>query len=45
MEESLEANKALATEVEKMGKQRTELMGHMQVLNKRCIAQENYVSG
>ena len=44
LEESREANKALAAEVEKMGKQRTELMGQMQVLNRRCIAQENYVS-
>ncbi|KAI5008326.1 hypothetical protein ZWY2020_009374 [Hordeum vulgare] len=44
LEESREANKALAAEVEKMGKQRTELMGQMQVLNRRCIAEENYVS-
>ncbi|KAI4964167.1 hypothetical protein ZWY2020_006951 [Hordeum vulgare] len=44
LEEAREANKALAAEVEKMGKQRTELMGQMQVLNKRCIAQENYVT-
>ncbi|KAI4977960.1 hypothetical protein ZWY2020_014514 [Hordeum vulgare] len=43
LEESREANKALAAEVEKMGKQRTKLMGQMQVLNRRCIAQENYV--
>ena len=38
LEESREANKALAAEVEKMGKQRTELMGQMQVLNMRCVA-------
>ena len=44
LEEAREANKALAAEVEKMGKQRTELMGQMKVLNRRCIAQENYVS-
>ncbi|KAI4999745.1 hypothetical protein ZWY2020_004334 [Hordeum vulgare] len=30
--------------VEKMGKQRSTLMGQMDVLNKRCIAQEKYVS-
>ena len=33
LEESREANKALAAEVERMGKQRTELMGQMKVLN------------
>ncbi|KAI4971999.1 hypothetical protein ZWY2020_002924 [Hordeum vulgare] len=43
LEEPREANKALAAEVEKMGKQRTELMGQMQVLNRRCISQENYI--
>ncbi|KAI4971278.1 hypothetical protein ZWY2020_002192 [Hordeum vulgare] len=44
LEEAREANKALTAEVDKMGKQRTELMGQMKVLNRRCIAQENYVS-
>ena len=44
LEESREANKALVAEMEKMGKQRTELMGQMQVMNRRCIAQEKYVS-
>ncbi|KAI5017956.1 hypothetical protein ZWY2020_042844 [Hordeum vulgare] len=43
-EESREANKALVAEMEKMGKQRTELMGQMKVMNRRCIAQEKYVS-
>ena len=44
LEESHEANKALVAEMEKMGKQRTELMGQMQVMNRRCISQEKYVS-
>ncbi|KAI5011410.1 hypothetical protein ZWY2020_013547 [Hordeum vulgare] len=44
LEQAREANKALTAEVEKMGKQRTELMGQMKVLNRRCIAQETYVS-
>ena len=44
LEEAHEANKVLTEEVEKMGKQRTALMGQMDVLNKRCIAQEKYVS-
>ena len=44
LEQAREANKALTAEVEKMGKQRTELMGQMKMLNRRCIAQENYVS-
>ncbi|KAI5002690.1 hypothetical protein ZWY2020_027340 [Hordeum vulgare] len=44
LEQAREANKALTAEVEKMGKQRTELMEQMKVLNRRCIAQENYVS-
>ena len=44
MEESREANKALVAEMEKMGKQRTELMGQMKVMNRRCISQEKYVS-
>ncbi|KAI4983488.1 hypothetical protein ZWY2020_025354 [Hordeum vulgare] len=43
-EESYEANKALVAEMEKMGKQRTELMGQMKVMNRRCISQEKYVS-
>lgn len=34
LEESREANKALVAEMEKMGKQRTELMGQMQVMNR-----------
>ena len=44
LEEAREANKVLTEEVEKMGKQRTDLMGQMDVLNKRCRAQEKYVS-
>ncbi|KAI5002796.1 hypothetical protein ZWY2020_027446 [Hordeum vulgare] len=44
LEQAREANKALTAEVEKMGKQRTELMGQMKLMNKACIAQENYVS-
>ncbi|KAI5012943.1 hypothetical protein ZWY2020_025209 [Hordeum vulgare] len=44
LEEVHEANKVLTEEVEKMGKQRSALMGQMDVLNKRCIAQEKYVS-
>ncbi|KAI4999356.1 hypothetical protein ZWY2020_003945 [Hordeum vulgare] len=44
LEEAREANKVLTEEVEKMGKQRTALMGQMDVLNKRCRAQEKYVS-
>ncbi|KAI5013688.1 hypothetical protein ZWY2020_040574 [Hordeum vulgare] len=44
LEEAHEENKALTAEVDKMGKQRTELMGQMKVLSRRCIAQENYVS-
>ena len=44
LEESREANKALVAEMEKMGKQRTELMGQMKVMNRRCISQEKYVS-
>ena len=43
LEESREANKALVAEMEKMGKQRTELMGQMKVMNRRCISQEEYV--
>ena len=38
LEEAREANKVLTEEVEKMGKQRTALMGQMDVLNKRCRA-------
>ncbi|KAI4998340.1 hypothetical protein ZWY2020_053682 [Hordeum vulgare] len=44
LEEAREANKVLTQEVEKMGKQRTALMGQMDMLNKRCRAQEKYVS-
>uniref|UniRef100_A0A8I6XHQ5 Uncharacterized protein n=1 Tax=Hordeum vulgare subsp. vulgare TaxID=112509 RepID=A0A8I6XHQ5_HORVV len=44
LEQAREANKVLTEEVEKMGKQRTVLMGQMDVLNKRCRAQEKYVS-
>ncbi|KAI5008843.1 hypothetical protein ZWY2020_009891 [Hordeum vulgare] len=44
LEESRETNKALVAEIEKMGKQRSELMGHMQVMNRRCISQEKYVN-
>uniref|UniRef100_A0A8I6W8B2 Uncharacterized protein n=1 Tax=Hordeum vulgare subsp. vulgare TaxID=112509 RepID=A0A8I6W8B2_HORVV len=44
LEQAREANKVLTEEVEKMGKQRTPLMGEMDVLNKRCRAQEKYVS-
>ncbi|KAI5018433.1 hypothetical protein ZWY2020_043321 [Hordeum vulgare] len=44
LEESREANKALVAEIEKMGKQRTVLMGQMKVMNSRCISQEKYVS-
>ena len=44
LEESRETNKALEAEIEKMGKQRTELMGQMKLLNSRCISQEKYVS-
>ena len=38
LEQAREANKVLTEEVEKMGKQRSALMGQMDVLNKRCIA-------
>ena len=44
LEQAREANKALTAEVEKMKAHRSELMGQMNVLNKRCIAQEKYVS-
>uniref|UniRef100_A0A8I7B2S3 Uncharacterized protein n=1 Tax=Hordeum vulgare subsp. vulgare TaxID=112509 RepID=A0A8I7B2S3_HORVV len=44
LEQEREANKVSTEEVEKMGKQRTALMGQMDVLNKRCRAQEKYVS-
>ena len=44
LEQLREANKVLTEEVEKMGKQRSALMGQMDVLNKRCRAQEKYVS-
>lgn len=44
LEQAREANKVLTEEVEKMGKQRTALMGQMDVLNKRCRAREKYVS-
>ena len=44
LEEALEANRVLMAEVEKTGKQRTELHKQMGILNKRCIAQEKYVT-
>ena len=44
LEESRETNKALVAEIEKMGKQRSELMGQMKVMNRRCISQEKYVN-
>ncbi|KAI4978248.1 hypothetical protein ZWY2020_014802 [Hordeum vulgare] len=44
LEESRETNKALVAEIEKMGKQRSELMGQMKVMNRRCILQEKYVN-
>ncbi|KAI5013582.1 hypothetical protein ZWY2020_037095 [Hordeum vulgare] len=44
LEESRETNKALVAEIEKMSKQRTELMGQMKVMNNRCMVQEKYVS-
>ena len=44
LEQAREVNKVLTEEVEKMGKQRTALMSQMDVLNKRCRAQEKYVS-
>ncbi|KAI5006365.1 hypothetical protein ZWY2020_033608 [Hordeum vulgare] len=44
LEQAREVNKALTTEVEKMGKQRSTLMGQMDMLNKWCIVQEKYVS-
>ena len=44
LEQAREANKVLTEEVEKMGKQRTALMGQMDMLNKRCRAQEKYVT-
>ena len=44
LEQAREANKALTAEVEKMKAHRSEVMGQMKVLNRRCIAQEKYVS-
>ena len=44
LEESRETNKALVAKIEKMGKQRSELMGQMKVMNHRCISQEKYVN-
>ena len=44
LEEPLEANRVLTAEVQRMGKQRTELHKQMGILNKRCIAQEKYVT-
>ena len=44
LEEAREANKVLTEEVERMRKQRTALTNQMVVLNKRCTAQEKYVS-
>ena len=44
LEQAREVNKVLTEEVEKMGKQRTALMSPMDVLSKRCRAQEKYVS-
>ncbi|KAI5022373.1 hypothetical protein ZWY2020_059103 [Hordeum vulgare] len=44
LEQAREANKLLTAEVERMKTHRSELMGQMKVLNRRCIAQEKYVS-
>ena len=44
LEQAREVNKVLTEEVERMGKQRTALTSQMDVLNKRCRAQEKYVS-
>ena len=44
LEESRETNKSLLAEVEKMKSQRSEWMGQLKLMNKRCIAQEKYVS-
>ncbi|KAI5006845.1 hypothetical protein ZWY2020_042057 [Hordeum vulgare] len=44
LEQAREANKALTAEVERMKTHRSELMGQMKVLNRRCIAQEKYVN-
>ena len=44
LEEALEANRVLVAEVERIGKQRTELHNQMGILNKQCIAQEKYVT-
>ncbi|KAI4978113.1 hypothetical protein ZWY2020_014667 [Hordeum vulgare] len=44
LEESLETNKALVAEVEKMKKERSDWMAQLKVMNTRCRAQENYVS-
>ena len=43
LEKAREANRALTAEVEKMKAQRSDLMGQMNVVNKRCIAQEKSV--
>ena len=45
LEESLETNKALVAEVEKMKKERSDWMAQLKVMNTRCRAQENYVGG
>ncbi|KAI5014785.1 hypothetical protein ZWY2020_056175 [Hordeum vulgare] len=44
LEESLETNKALVAEVEKMKKERSDWMAQLKVMNTRCRAHENYVS-
>ena len=44
LEESRETNKALLPEIEKMGRQKTERMGQLKLMNNRCMAQEKYVS-
>ncbi|KAI4997341.1 hypothetical protein ZWY2020_052683 [Hordeum vulgare] len=44
LEETRETNKALVAEIEKMGRQRTEWMGQLKLMNNRCMAQEKYVN-
>ncbi|KAI5016330.1 hypothetical protein ZWY2020_006181 [Hordeum vulgare] len=44
LEESLETNKALVAEVDKMKKERSDWMAQLKVMNTRYRAQENYVS-
>ncbi|KAI5004985.1 hypothetical protein ZWY2020_032228 [Hordeum vulgare] len=45
LEESREANKALVAEMEKMGKQRTELMGQMQIFARTLRLKQLTLSG